>query len=76
MAPEAGVTFPLFRGVPFLNGGLFECLDKQTDYQDGFSRNPKRRAHIPNDLFFDDRGLISLFSRYDFTVDENDPNEA
>jgi hypothetical protein len=66
----------LFRTVPFLNGGLFECLDKQTAYQDGFSRNPKRRAHIPNSLFFDDAGLITLFARYDFTVDENSPNDA
>ncbi len=72
--PEAVIK--LFRGVPFLNGGLFECLDKKTDYQDGFSRNPKCVAHIPNNLFFDDRGLITLFSRYDFTVDENDPNDS
>ncbi|MDD3544250.1 MAG: hypothetical protein PHG96_02685, partial [Kiritimatiellae bacterium] len=74
----------LFRRVPFLNGGLFECLDRKKGsnarspviYQDGFSRNPKRVAHIPNNLFFDDRGLITLFSRYDFTVDENDPNDS
>ncbi|OQA31108.1 MAG: Modification methylase PaeR7I [Betaproteobacteria bacterium ADurb.Bin341] len=72
--PDAVIK--LFRGVPFLNGGLFECLDKKTDYQDGFSRNPKCVAHIPNNLFFDDRGLITLFSRYDFTVDENDPNDS
>ena len=66
----------IFRGVPFLNGGLFECLDKDKNYQDGFSRNPKRRAHIPNNLFFDEHGLITLFARYDFTVDENAPNDT
>ena len=66
----------LFSGIPFLNGGLFECLDKKADYLDGFSRNPKRRAHIPNRLFLDDKGLITLFSRYDFTVDENSPNDV
>lgn len=66
----------LFRKVPFLNGGLFECLDKKSDYQDGFSRNPQKRAHIPNNLFFDDQGLITLFALYDFTVDENAPNDA
>ena len=39
----------LFAEVPFLNGGLFECLDKtkkidgveQAFYHDGFSRNDK-----------------------------------
>ena len=66
----------LFRTVPFLNGGLFECLDKGRDYQDGFSRNEKQWARIPNNLFFDDDGLITLFARYDFTVDENSPNDA
>lgn len=74
----------LFRKVPFLNGGLFECLDKKPDasprskvvYHDGFSREPDKCAHIPNNLFFDEHGLITLFSRYDFTVDENSPNDA
>ncbi len=66
----------IFKQVPFLNGGLFECLDKGKDYQDGFSRNSKCVAHIPNNLFFDDAGLITLFARYDFTVDENSPNDA
>lgn len=51
-----------FASVPFLNGGLFECLDhpdKNSDkkskpqiYVDGFSRNPKKRPTIPNRLFF------------------------
>ena len=72
----------LFGKVPYLNGGLFECLDK-TDrttakvmYYDGFSREPKRQAHIPNCAFFDkDRGLISIFNRYHFTIEENTPTE-
>jgi type I restriction-modification system DNA methylase subunit len=47
-----------FADVPFLNGGLFECLDhteEGTDkklYLDGFSRNKKKRPVIPNYLFF------------------------
>lgn len=46
-----------FAEVPFLNGGLFECLDRTDDdgkklYLDGFSRNKKKRARIPNKLFF------------------------
>jgi adenine-specific DNA-methyltransferase len=47
-----------FADVPFLNGGLFECLDRTEEgtdkklYLDGFSRNKKKRAIIPNHLFF------------------------
>ena len=47
-----------FADVPFLNGGLFECLDRTEEgtnkklYLDGFSRNNKKRANIPNHLFF------------------------
>lgn len=54
----------LFKEVPFLNGGLFECLDKaaaddskgRVIYNDGFSREKgrQRRAFIPNELFFGD----------------------
>ena len=82
----------LFAEVPFLNGGLFECLDKtryidgvEVAYNlDGFSRNDmkfadgryKHRAVIPNILFFDpQRGLISILSRYNFTIEENSPEE-
>lgn len=49
----------LFADIPFLNGGLFECLDRTEDgtdkkrYLDGFSRNPKKRPHVPDRLFFD-----------------------
>ena len=58
----------LFAQVPFLNGGLFECLDKTKEFDgeevafniDGFSRNattfpngaPRQRAFVPNELFF------------------------
>ncbi|WP_447637726.1 Eco57I restriction-modification methylase domain-containing protein [Flavobacterium microcysteis] len=81
----------LFRPIPFLNGGLFECLDKEesTDgikyHLDGFSRSDKRfsngnfkhRAFIPNAVFFDEqKGLIPLLERYNFTVEENVPNEV
>lgn len=83
----------LFRPIPFLNGGLFECLDKEesTDgikyHLDGFSRSDKKspngnfkhRAFIPNAVFFGDginEGLIPLLERYNFTVEENVPNEV
>jgi hypothetical protein len=69
----------MFKQVPFLNGGLFECLDKETEngkilYLDGFSRDRSRqkRAFVPNCLFFDDkRGLVSILKRYNFTTEEN-----
>jgi hypothetical protein len=69
-----------FEKVPFLNGGLFECLDSREDdeqeYHDGFSREKNRAAFVPNCLFWGDKegtheGIISLFSRYNFTVEEN-----
>ena len=82
----------LFSEVPFLNGGLFECLDKikKTDgvekayYLDGFSRNDKtfadgryrKRAVVPNNLFFaPEKGLFSILCRYNFTIEENTPEE-
>ena len=82
----------LFSEVPFLNGGLFECLDKtryidgveQYYNFDGFSRNDarfadgryKHRAVVPNILFFEpEKGLISILSRYNFTIEENSPEE-
>ncbi|MDT3388391.1 MAG: BREX-1 system adenine-specific DNA-methyltransferase PglX, partial [Bacteroidota bacterium] len=82
----------LFSQVPFLNGGLFECLDKtktidgveQAFNFDGFSRNDKtfsdgryrNRATVPNMLFFaPNRGLIDILNRYNFTIEENSPQE-
>ena len=81
----------LFSEVPFLNGGLFECLDKtkkidgvETAYNyDGFSRNDfiangryRHRAFIPNKFFFEpEQGLLSILKRYNFTIEENTPNE-
>lgn len=47
-----------FADIPFLNGGLFECLDRTEEatekkrYLDGFSRNANMRPQIPNHLFF------------------------
>jgi hypothetical protein len=42
----------LFKDIPFLNGGLFDCLDKEGVYIDGFSRNPKKQAIVYDYLFF------------------------
>lgn len=74
----------IFKKVPFLNGGLFECLDKEKNkrgqiyYWDGFSRESGRnkRAFLPNCLFFDKyKGLINILKKYNFTVEENTPSD-
>ena len=46
-----------FADIPFLNGGLFECLDRADEdgrkqYIDGFSRRKNKRPQVPNHLFF------------------------
>lgn len=106
-----------FSKIPFLNGGLFECLDRELterDFQrnpelkalavkegngyvlrvDGFSRRKDAQPIVPNKIFFggeagadlnadlgtkgkrfDVYGLIDIFGRYKFTVDENTPVE-
>ena len=77
----------LFKQTPFINGGLFDCLDSEEATRDGGSRidcfsDVKAQRHgysIPNALFFaeDEKapGLIRLFERYKFTVEENTPTE-
>ena len=51
-----------WENVPYLNGGLFEKdeLDKKT-------------VVFPEDIFSD---LFDFFSQYNFTIDENDPNDS
>lgn len=59
-----------FADIPFLNGGLFECLDRTEDaterkrYLDGFSRNPKKRPSIPDRLFFAQHATADLSDVY------------
>jgi len=108
---EPAKALEAFESVPFLNGGLFECLDcevgaddPRTDLAerergrmilriDGFSDQPDKQPRLPNALFFgtqksvdlsdyfgkrrivDVAGLIDLFERYKFTVEENTPLE-
>lgn len=59
----------LFKDIPFLNGGLFDCLDKENDedkviYSDGFSRNPKKQAVVPDFLFFGEENDYDLNAIY------------
>ena len=73
----------LFAQTPFINGGLFDCLDSEAATRDGGYRidcftdnkNHSRLMSVPNRLFFDDKGLITLLNRYKFTVEENTPIE-
>lgn len=75
----------LMQQVPFLNCALFDCLDKVEREQDGgrnllfdgFSDVKCRQAHMPNGLFFHpEKGIITLFDTYEFTIDENNADDA
>ena len=73
-----------FAKTPFINGGLFDCMDTEQATGGGgyridfFTDKPSQRRgySIPNRLFFDDGGLITLFNHYKFTVEENTPAET
>ncbi len=77
-APDKLLEF--FDKTPFINGGLFDCLDSfkatgEGGYRiDCFSDNQYHKLSIPNHLFFDaQHGLIPLLEHYKFTVEENTP---
>ena len=72
----------LFAKTPFINGGLFDCLDsweatgKESYRIDCFSDKQYHKLSIPNRLFFHiEQGLIPLLEHYKFTVEENTPIE-
>jgi adenine-specific DNA-methyltransferase len=62
------------RQVPFLNGGLFECLDDRVQKGnspfteeiriDGFSVDQKKQPRLPNSLFFGREQVIDLSDAY------------
>ena len=72
-----------FDSVPFVNGGLFDCLDTFEHRHapvpgrriDAFTdTNQGKDLHVPACVFFDpDRGLFDLLRKYKFTVEENTP---
>ncbi|MCX7728970.1 MAG: N-6 DNA methylase, partial [Bacteroidia bacterium] len=75
----------LFKNIPFLNGGLFDCLDayiKADDDDrgiiiriDGFSDKKENQPKFPNFLMFNNNdkqpGIINILNTFNFTVDEN-----
>jgi adenine-specific DNA-methyltransferase len=62
----------LMRTIPFLNGGLFECLDKvyrteenrPNERIDGFSDHPKNPLQVPDFLFFGEERVVDLSAAY------------
>ena len=89
-----------FENIPFLNGGLFDCLDYKSKkkeerfYIDGFTDTKQYQPDVPNFLFFSGEkevdlnqdygtrgrrykvcGFINILSSYNFTIDENEPDD-
>jgi adenine-specific DNA-methyltransferase len=68
---KPGQTLDLFKNFPFLNGGLFECLDTdrgekaspRCERVDGFSR-PGQSAGGPDFLFFGPEREVDLSEDY------------
>lgn len=58
----------LFSTIPFLNGGLFECLDSKEDGRelryDGFSSTESKQAFVPDKLFFAEEFILDLNAEY------------
>ena len=61
-----------FKNIPFLNGGLFECLDQKKDKDnpveirmDGFSTKKFKQAVLHDKLFFGEYKDIDLIRDYD-----------
>ena len=59
------------RVIPFLNGGLFECLDGPSKEDstrilrvDGFSDRDDNPLHVPNELFFSEERSVDLNDAY------------
>ena len=71
---ENGFYPALHRRIPFLNGGLFEQLDNYEWENNNFN--------IPNSIFsnVDEKGrnadgILDIFDRYNFTMNEDEPME-
>ena len=69
---DADEALRLFEQIPFLNGGLFECLDKKAKGEsknvlrvDGFSDRDDNPLSVPNFLFFSEEKNVDLNKVYD-----------
>lgn len=64
----------LFENIPFLNGGLFDCLDQKAEKDrgipeirlDGFttSKDETKKSHLPDFLFFGEYKEVDLSEEY------------
>ncbi len=72
----------MMREIPFINGGLFDCLDDFEGEKKGGKRidvftdwKPHRQQlKVPASLFFDEKyGLFPRLEKYKFTVEESTP---
>lgn len=69
---KANEALDLFKNIPFLNGGLFECLDKDLGENakpryvriDGFSRREDSQPTAPDFLFFGPEREVDLSEAY------------
>ena len=69
---EPKSALDLFKAIPFLNGGLFECLDKDLGENakpryvriDGFSRREDSQPVVPDFLFFGGEREVDLSADY------------
>nr|MCU0328447.1 hypothetical protein [Chitinophagales bacterium] len=62
----------IFMQIPFLNGGLFDCLDdrKNNIFIDGFTKNEKKQPRLANHLFFGTHKNIDLSHHFADDKDE------
>jgi type I restriction-modification system DNA methylase subunit len=69
---QPGSLLDLFKSVPFVNGGLFDCLDEVYQNKeetpnvrlDDFSEEKKNFLCIPNELFFGEERELDLSEVY------------
>ena len=75
---DSEAALRLFETIPFLNGGLFECLDKPSSVGassrsrpnekilriDGFSDREDNPLSVPNELFFSEPQSVNLNAVY------------
>jgi len=68
---ESRKILDYFENIPFLNGGLFDCLDQKKDDKnlteirlDGFSTKKYKQPKLPDKLFFGEYSGVDLSSEY------------
>ena len=76
---DAKENLKLFKDIPFLNGGLFECLDEKPENDnekeirlDGFSTIKKKQAFVPDHIFWDEHRGIDLSKELDKPKKKNE----